>query len=353
MKTTTYNNLCRLLENYEYQGIPTDSEKVKMYATFSNNSLYLINIISLDDSYTFNKDKFKEYKTITWKQFSRVNANKIILLNLLLTDNVEDIYSDVNYTPDFDDDIIDINWIVNINEERLIIPSEQVSSVIGLEKDIRKLLKSNDESYIPEKMLENNNKPYVTYSLITINIVIWILMELAGGTTNIEILVKYGAIDSFSFFIKHEYYRLFTSMFIHIGIFHLIYNIFGLYIFGTRLEKHMKSWSFILLYILSGFFGGILSIVIDYVNNRVIISAGASGAIYGIIGAIIIYSIVYRKEIGGLTSSTLLIMFIIGIAVGSINPQIRNLVHLGGFIGGAIVAYVMTRIPQRNTVEQI
>lgn len=353
MNTTTYNNLCRLFENYEYQRIPTDSEKVKMYATFSNNSLYLINIISLDNSYTFNKDKFREYKNITGKQFSQINANKIILLNLLLTDDVEDIYKDVDYTPDFDDEIIDINWIINANKEELIIPSKQVSRVIGLEKDIRKLLKSDNQSYIREKILVNNNKPFITYSLIIINIIIWILMELAGGTTNTEVLVKYGAIDSFSFFIKHEYYRLITSMFIHIGIFHLLYNIFAIYIFGSRLEKHMKTWSFILLYVLSGFSGGMLSIVVDYINNRVIISAGASGAIYGIIGAILIYSIIYRKEIGGLTSSTLFIMFIIGIAFGSMNPQISNLAHLGGFIGGAIVAYIITKIQQKTIIEQI
>lgn len=347
MKTKTFNQICNLLESYEYQVIPTDSKKVKMYATFSNSSLYLINIISLDSSYTFSREKFHEYKGITKEQFSHVNANKIILLNLILTDYPVDIYNDVNYTPDFDDNLIDINWIIDENEEKLIIPSEQVKHVIGLEKDIRRLLQSDDMPYKAKKMVENNNKPYITYGLIAINVVVWILMEMAGGTTNREVLVKYGAIDAFSFFINGEYYRLVTSMFIHIGALHLLFNTFALYIFGTRIEKYMKKWSFILLYAISGFSGGLLSIGVDYLNNRVVISAGASGAIYGIIGAILVYSMVYRKRIGGLTSSTILIMFIIGIAFGSLNPQISNLGHLGGFIGGVVVAFIITKIPQK------
>ncbi|MCT4687486.1 rhomboid family intramembrane serine protease [Vallitalea sp.] len=338
----TFTKICNIFDSYNYQTIPTDSKKVKMYATFNNSNLYLVNIISLDSAYTFSKERFKEYKVITKEQFTHIDSNKIILLNLIITENALDIYKDVNYTPDFDEDLIDINWIIDENEGKLIIPSMQVNSVIGIEKDIRKLLETNDESWGPKIIEENKNIPYITYGLIVINTIFFIYMERLGGTTNILNLVKFGAIDYYSFFMKGEYYRIITSMFIHIGALHLLYNTFSLFIFGTRIEKYMKKWEYILLYGISGICGGLLSITVDLVNRRPVVSAGASGAIYGIIGAILIYSKVYKKHIGGLNSYTILIMFIVGIAFGTMNLGINNLAHLGGFIGGAIVAYLLT-----------
>lgn len=335
----TFNKICDLFDSYNYESIPTDSEKVKMYATFDKSSLYLINIISLDSSHTFSKEKFSDYKNITKKQFNHVDVNKIILLNLILTEYTLDIYKDVNYTPDFDDELIDINWIIDIKEEKLIIPSKQVSSVIGIKKDINKLLASGN-SYKPKPKIlkENEQVPYITYSLIAINIFVFIIMELSGGTTNISNLIKFGAIDSYSFLKQGEYYRIISSMFIHIGAMHLLYNIFGLYVFGTRIEKYIKRWEFIILYVVSGIVGSMLGVGVDLLSERMTVSAGASGAIYGLIGAILVYSKVFKKNIGGLTSYTIIILFIIGIGFGTLKPEISNLAHLGGFIGGAIVA---------------
>lgn len=338
----TFTKICNIFDSYNYQIIPTDSKKVKMYATFNNSSLYLVNIISLDSAYTFSKEKFEEYKVITKEQFGHMDSNKIILLNLIITENALDIYKDVNYTPDFDEDLIDINWIIDDNEGKLIIPNMQVNNVIGIEKDIRKLLEADDESWGPKIIQESTSIPYITYGLLAINIIFFIYMEKLGGTTNILNLVKFGAIDYYSFFTKGEYYRIITSMFIHIGALHLLYNMFSLFIFGTRIERYMKKWEYILLYGLSGISGGLLSITVDLVNQRPVISAGASGAIYGLIGAILVYSRVYKKYIGGLNSYTILIMFIVGIAFGTMNSGISNLAHLGGFIGGALVAYILT-----------
>lgn len=346
MNEGTFHSISDFLKQSQFEIIPTDSDKVKMYATFHNSSLYLINSICLSDSYTFSKEKFIKYKKITEQQFSNVNASKIILLNLIITEYAKDIYDDINYTPDMEAHLIDINWIIDVENNELMIPSKQIKHVIGLEKDIQRLLRT-DGIVRDNKIIEHNKTPILSYGLIALNIMIWFYMELAGGTTNNNILIKFGAIHSINVLQYGEYWRIFTSMFIHIGATHLFYNCFSLYIFGTRIEKFMKRWQFIFLYIFSGLTGGIFSLAGAYYTQGLKIAAGASGAIYGLIGGLLAYTIKTRKQVGGLSSYTLLLMFIVGIIYGFVSRGVDNLAHIGGFIGGFLISLIMIKL-QRN-----
>lgn len=346
MKTKISNELCHLFENYNYQQLPTDSEKVKMYGTFHGGCLYLINVIQLDDDYAYNNERFAHYKEITKKQFGHVNASKMILLNLMITNKPMAVYEAINYMPNFDDELIDIQWLIDEDKEQLIIPSEQVKHALGLEKDIPKLLKNKVEDPIHHKtkVKKDHQIPYLTYGLILINVFFWIVLELSGGSTNLNTLLRFGAINSNTFFSGNEYYKLITSMFLHIGAAHLLYNTFGLYIFGSRLEVYMKPWQFLTTYIGAGIVGGLLSVGIHHVTDQLVVAAGASGAIYGVMGALLVYSWVYRRQFDGLSTYTILLMLVIGIAMGAVTPGVGNLAHLGGFIGGAIITYLLTRL---------
>ena len=335
-----FTKMCNLFDDLNYHIIQTNHNEFSTYSTYNHSNLYLINIIPLNDSYTYPKDMINEFTDKISHNVNNVNANKIIILNLLISNDTSRIVEENNYTPDFDEPIIEINWIIHDNLEQLIIPDKQVKDVIGIQKSINKTLKADDNGYRINKIQENNEKPYLTYILIVINILVFINMEISGGTTNNYNLVKFGAIDAFSFFKKGEYYRMITSMFIHIGFTHLFFNCCSLYILGIRLEKYMKKWQYLILYIMSGIIGGLTSITIDMLNNRVIISAGASGAIYGILGAILIYSYIYKTQIGELSYYIIILMLIIGIAIGCMNTSISNNAHIGGFVGGSLIAYI-------------
>lgn len=341
MSYTIFSKLEEYFTLKEFQQIPTDTNKVVMYATFQNTSLYLINIISLSDSFTFSKELFSQYKDITMRQFSDVNASKIILLNIIITEDTKSLYEDLNYTPNFDDHLIDINWLIDDHNHEFIIPAKQVNSVIGIEKDIEKLL---DDNMTYNKNIKQLNKtPIITYTLLIINIMLWVFIEIVGGsTTNIETLIKSGAMHSLRITTNSEYWRLITSMFIHIGATHLFFNSFSLYIFGTRLEKYMKWWEFLLLYMGSGLCGSLLSLISVLILFRnVSVSAGASGAIYGLIGGLLMFSTRLRKPIGGLTSYTILIIFLIGIIYGTISRGVNNIAHMGGFLGGTLISLII------------
>lgn len=336
----TFEKICDLFDSYNYQIIQTNASDIKTYSTYNHSNLYFINLVTMNNSYKYSKDIINQFTTKVDKQLNNINANKIIILNLLITDNTSDIYEDINNTPDFDNHVIEISWLIDKNEEKLIIPSMQVNDVIGIQKDLNNILKASDNGYKTKRIQKNDEKPYLTYAFIAINILVWIYMEMNGGSTDIYNLIRFGSVDAYSIFVKGEYYRIITSMFIHIGISHLIFNCFSLYIFGTRMEKYMKKWQYFLLYMMSGILGGLISVTVDLMNDRVLISAGASGAIYGVLGAILVYSKVYKRQVGGLSHYTILIMLIAGIAFGFMDSSISNIAHLGGFVSGGLIAYL-------------
>lgn len=170
---------------------------------------------------------------------------------------------------------------------------------------------------------------YVMYSLILINVVIFILMTLAGGSTNIQVLILFGAKVN-TLIDMGQYWRLLTCIFLHIGFTHLLFNTYALFVLGKYSEKMFGHRKLLILFLFSGLTGSILSYLMSpYV------SAGASGAIFGLLGAIVIYG--WNNQFLRSTGliSTLLIILGINLVLGMIIPGLDNYAHLGGLIGGS------------------
>ena len=124
---------------------------------------------------------------------------------------------------------------------------------------------------------------------------------------------------------------------------HLLCNGFSIYIFGSRAEKYFGKLKYIIIYIISGLLGGLLSITF---NGAV--SAGASGAIFGIMGANIVYSKFYKRSMDGLDLGVLIVFAIINIGTGILIPNVDNWGHLGGLIGGLITSLIFCIGEKKN-----
>ena len=133
-----------------------------------------------------------------------------------------------------------------------------------------------------------------------------------------------------------EYYRLFTSMFLHFGFEHLINNMVTLVLIGWNLEIEIGRFKFLLIYILSGLGGNILSAWYEFRTMDYSISAGASGAIFGIIGALLYVAIRNRGRIGDISGKGLAFMIIISLYYGFSSSGVDNLAHIGGLITGFV-----------------
>lgn len=190
-----------------------------------------------------------------------------------------------------------------------------------------------------EKLINQYKKSPVTFTFLGIIIVYFIIMTLNGGTTDATNLVRFGALYPPFVLEFKEYYRLVTSIFIHIGLMHLFFNSYALYIFGTQIERVMGSMKYLLFFLLAGIGGN----VVTYIFNFNSISAGASGSLFGILGAFV-YLIRHHKDmITAAGRKSILQLLGINLIITLINPSISITAHFGGLIIGYFLSYVFIK----------
>ncbi len=193
------------------------------------------------------------------------------------------------------------------------------------------------------------SKPFLTYVLIGVIVIIWLLMELAGGSEDGQVLVRFGA-NFGPLILRGQTWRLFTSMFLHIGLTHLAFNAYALFIFGLEMERLYGSDRYITIYILAGLFGSLASFASRGPN---VLSAGASGALLGVIGMNLAYFLIHRQTFGQFGRQRMMnTLFIIGInlVLGFTVPSIDNIAHLGGLAAGFAMGHGLA--PRYQTVDQ-
>jgi len=208
------------------------------------------------------------------------------------------------------------------------------------EKGMNLFLKITDE--IAKKNAETSNKaedvfkkkkPIATSIIIGINIVLFLLMYIFGnGSEDVYTLVKFGA-NIRELVQNGEYLRLIISSFLHIGIIHLLCNMYCLYIVGSQIESFYGKIKYIIIYLFSALCGSLLSIIMSSS-----VSAGASGAIFGLFGSLLYFGYHYRVYLGSVIKSQLLPLIIFNLSLGFILPGIDNAAHIGGLIGGVLIS---------------
>ncbi|RME42672.1 MAG: rhomboid family intramembrane serine protease [Caldilineae bacterium] len=161
--------------------------------------------------------------------------------------------------------------------------------------------------------------------------------DFAGGSTNGLVLILLGA-NFRPLVLRGQVWRFFTSMFLHVGFQHLLFNAYGLFIFGAEMERVFGRTRFLLVYVLSGLFGSLVSFAAHTSPN--FLSAGASGAIFGLVGMQLAYFYHYRRTFGEFGRSRLLnVLLIVGLNVflGFSQTGVDNMAHLGGFVSGMLL----------------
>ena len=181
--------------------------------------------------------------------------------------------------------------------------------------------------------------PIVTMALLGANVVIWLTATAAGGTENPQVLLDFGAMFG-PLIAEGQYWRLFTAMFLHIGIAHVAFNGFGLLIFGRLVERAYGHVRFLTIYILAGLAGSVAS----YLFNSIAIAAGASGAIFGVLGALAAFFVAQRELFGRMAQRNLiglLVLASINLVYGLATPGIDNWAHMGGFAAGFVLGLAL------------
>jgi len=250
-------------------------------------------------------------------------------------------------------------WWLDISTGAVTVPKGQPSQLFGiralLEKARVEAVKSTSSELVShnnaasdaipfaEQGGANNNWnaayvqpirriPFLTYIFVGINAIVLLFMYMAGYPADMWVPARFGAIVPAYILEQGEWYRLFTAMFVHFGLAHFMTNVMGLVIFGTRVERYFGRVAFLLTYIFAGLLGSLFSL---YFTRGY--AAGASGAIYGLIGIIFAYTRITGRSIELMNWYVMFLFAGMGIAMGLMTAGVDNFGHLGGLIGGFII----------------
>lgn len=184
----------------------------------------------------------------------------------------------------------------------------------------------------------------ITAWLIIINVIIFLAELFTGGTSGLFLgstqstLVQTGGLYPPAV-RAGEGYRLITSMFLHSGILHILFNMLTLYSVGTIIEQDFKKWQYLVIYFVSGLCGGLMTCLIELSRGTVHLTVGASGAIFGLFGALLGESIRY-KDYHNVRSTLLNIVWMLLPGIFSTGVSVTS--HLGGVLGGLLLGLLLT-----------
>ena len=197
-------------------------------------------------------------------------------------------------------------------------------------------------------MKKNKIKAPCTVALIAVNVIVFLFLSFRGMTEDGMFLLEHGAMYVPYMIEKGEYYRIFTSMFLHFGFDHLLNNMVILAAIGWNLEYEIGQLKFMVLYLFSGLGGNLLSAYWDIRVGDYAVSAGASGAIFGVIGALLYVAIRNRGRIGDISGKGLVFMIILSLYYGYSSGGVDNMAHIGGLIAGFLLSVLLYRKKNRK-----
>lgn len=204
-----------------------------------------------------------------------------------------------------------------------------------------------------------NNRRYqkktssITVLLVCANVIVFLLLSLRGMTEDAEFMLYHGAMYVPYVAESGEYYRLFTCMFLHFGFDHLMNNMIVLLIVGWNLEPAVGRIRYLIIYIASGLCGNIVSAVWDIRLGEYVVSAGASGAVFGLIGALLYVTLRNRGQSRDYSGRRLVFMILIMLYYGFSSTGVDNAAHVGGLLSGFLFAVLLYRKRKRESGQVI
>lgn len=300
-----------------------------------------------DEQFAFDVFKTKRIvKKIKRKTFSlKMNVVSFFL------DLGENVTKEINQNPNL--------LCVKVADENDIKKNEKVSKIfpdlkkklVHTEKGIELFVKitndinqHNKEDASKVEKVFKSKFPTITYILIALNVIFYVIPVLFGQYNNIlndfcvhGPSIRYG-----------QYYRLLTGIFLHGSLLHLLFNCYALYCIGAQLESFLGKPKFLIIYLFSGIIGSLFSITF----SGGVASVGASGAIFGLMGALVYFGYHYRVYLGNVVRSQIVPLIVLNLILGFVSTGIDNAAHIGGLIGGSIITVGLGIKDKSSTFER-
>lgn len=191
----------------------------------------------------------------------------------------------------------------------------------------------------------SGKKSYVNGMLIAANILVFLYMEIAGSSEDVYFMYEKGAMLAPAVLLDKEYYRLITAMFMHFGIDHIINNMIVLFALGDNLERALGHVKYLIFYLACGIGSNWISMMEDGINSMTV-SAGASGAIFGVVGGLLYAVLANKGRLEDLSVKQMLVMIVLSLYLGFTESGVDNVAHVSGMILGILLGIIMYRKPK-------
>ncbi len=284
---------------------------------YEENNIFAV-IVATEEDYRIKINSALSYLKL--KGCNYISLDTVLILN---TDNITKEQGESFYNGD--------SGIIYVNNDKKVIGAMNANNT--LVKVLREKLNNKTSS-----KLKKTNILTVTNILILINVILYIISAIKSHNLidiNPYVLLQMGAKYN-GLIIAGQYYRLITAMFLHGGIFHLVLNMYALKAMGQLVENTYGKKKFLAIYFISG----IASTTCSFIFSPYL-SIGASGAIFGLLGAALILGYRRKDRIGPDFLKNIISVIIVNILIGVSIPNIDNFAHFGGLLAGVIVSYMV------------
>lgn len=200
------------------------------------------------------------------------------------------------------------------------------------------------------RFIRSRKQAPVNTILILLNLLVFAAVEMTGSALDTMHMYRWGAAYAPAIVEGKEYFRLVSAMFLHFGIQHLGNNMLVLLFLGDCLERSIGKWKYLLLYFLGGVGANILSVYYEIIKMDNVVSAGASGAIFAVIGAMIYILLINKGRMENFTARRLIFMAALSLYLGVTSVGIDNMAHFGGLIFGFLLGILLYRKPKRSRI---
>lgn len=233
-------------------------------------------------------------------------------------------------------------WGFLPGERRLLVYENQPGEFLGLRRACEELTRGQLDAGEKAKRLRfDQSMPWVTIGLVAINFIVYLILEFFGDTTDGRFIAAHGGMHPALLLYEHQWWRLFTAGFLHFGAAHLVNNMLILCCMGFRVERIAGHLRMLAIYMVSLLGGSLLSFGMMLWQGAYAVSAGASGAVFGIIGGFLWMAICDRGRMGGATVRKVLFMLALTTYYGFTTSGVDAWCHVGGALSGFLTAMVL------------
>ena len=333
-----FEQLEHLLIEQGFSKVPSNLPEFCFFFRGENTYVNVLYVVDFKHGLYITQDQYWHIREKIHDFFREKGINNIHIMSLLICANPEQA-KQLCANDAF-------CWVIDPIGNRLLIYEEQVSDFYGIKDILEKFLydismTATEGDKASARRIDTNIDPigqqrkltWANIILVSINVILYIVCTFTG-----DLLYNIGTFGVMDLIKNRDWYRLFTAMFLHADIQHLVSNMLVLYYIGNVVEKHIGHLQYIIIYFLSGLAGNVFSAGYELYTGIYISSLGASGAVFGIEGAMLMLAILNKGRITEITAGRLAFAIAFSLYCGFTSSYVNNMAHIGGVLMGFAAA---------------